>query len=228
LSKKSESGLVATVAIVALLIIVIGVGIINFTSASGGTITQTSLVTENSTLATTVRSTVTQSDTLLVNNTITKTQVSTQTLASTTKVTVTSISATTVTQNSVGTSQISVTSIVLYGGVAATNTSQPTSSLQISFNNQNSPTYITSLILQTPSGVQITAWDNSPTVSSARNQIVFSSNHPGENSLGASSISFFTFYPAASTADPILAGGSFQYSILFASGSLIEGNITAQ
>ena len=220
--------MIATLAIVALLIIVIGVAIVNFTSSSSSTPTETSFVTDRSTLATTVRSVTTQSVTTVVSTTATTTQLTTQILTSTTKETVTSVSSSTVTQNSVGNSQISITSITLYGGVAATNSSQPTSSLQVSFNNLNSPTYITSLILETPSGVPITSWSNSPTVSRAGNQILFSLSQPGSNSLSGSSISFFTFYPQASTAVAIPTGDSFQYSILFASGSLIQGNITAQ
>jgi hypothetical protein len=223
---KSRRGLVATVAIVALLVIVIGVGILNYTSAQSNTLTQ--MVTETSMLATTIHSTATKSVTLTVNDTTTATQLATQTQVSTTEATITSISTATIKQNSIGASQISVTSITLYGGVAATNSSQPTSSMQISFNNKNSPTYITSLILETPSGDPITAWDNGSTPSSVGNQIVFSLSQAGNNALSGSSISFFTFYPAASTAVQITSGASLQYWILFASGSLIQGTIIAQ
>jgi hypothetical protein len=163
---------------------------------------------------------------MILNDTTTATQVTTQTMVSTSATTVTSVSTATVTQDSIGASQISITSLTLYGGVAATNSSQPTSSLHISFNDKNSPTYITSLILETPSGVPITAWDNGSTTSNSGNQIVFSSSHAGNIALSGSSISFF--YPAAATAVPILSVASFQYSIFFASGNLIQGNIIAQ
>ncbi len=189
-----------------------------------------SLVTQTSTLTTTLRTTSTRLATVTLNNdtTVTSTQSIVQTLTSTWNNTVTSTAMSTLTQKSIGPSAISVSSVTLYSGVAATNATQPTSSLQISFDNLNAPTYITSIILEAQGGLLITAWDSSLSPSSPGNLIDFSSSHPGINALSGSSISFFTFYPEAQSPVSIASGTSCQYTVLFASGSLIEGNITAQ
>jgi hypothetical protein len=221
--------LIATIAIIALLVVVIGVGIVNFTMSPGNTLTETSTAIETTSLAAvTYKTTMTQYSTVTLNKTVTATQSIIQSSTIVSKATVTSTSILTVTQNFVGASPISITSVILYGGVAATNSSQPTSSLLISFNDNSSSTYITSIILETPSGVPITAWDNSTTPSNAGNMIDFSSSNPGNNALAGSFISFFTFYPKASTAVSVPSGSSLQYSILFASGSMIQGTLTAQ
>jgi len=125
-------------------------------------------------------------------------------------------------------SNITVAEASLYGGVSATSSSQGTASLLLAFNNPNSSTYITSIILVSPSGTTINAWDNSTSASSGSNLIVFSSSHPGDNAVPGSQISFFTYYPASSSAIQLAHGQTFQYVVYFASGFFVAGSLVSQ
>ena len=190
--------------------------------------------TSFSTLTTSVTSTVskttvqTQVSTVFATDTTTVVSTTTQLSSEVTTSTVTPSTTLTLAQTTQVVSNITVAEASLYGGVSATSSSQGTASLLLAFNNPNSSTYITSIILVSPSGTTINAWDNSTSASSASNLIVFSSSHPGDNAVPGSQISFFTYYPASSSAIQLAHGQTFQYVVYFASGFFVAGSLVSQ
>ena len=190
--------------------------------------------TSFSTLTTSVTSTVskttvqTQVSTVFATDTTTVVSTTTQLSSEVTTSTVTPSTTLTLAQTTQVVSNITVAEASLYGGVSATSSSQGTASLLLAFNNPNSSTYITSIILVSPSGTTINAWDNSTSASSASNLIVFSSSHPGDNAVPGSQISFFTYYPVSSSAIQLAHGQTFQYVVYFASGFFVAGSLVSQ
>jgi len=194
------------------------------------TVTNTSLSTLTTSVTATVSKTSTQTRVSTAVTTETTTVVSTTTQFSSEISTSTVTPSTTVTlaQTTQVVSNITIAEASLYGGVSATSSSQGTASLLLAFNNPNSSTYITSIILTSPNGTTINAWGNSTSASSPANQIDFSSSHPGDNAVPGSQISFFTFYPQSSSAIQLAHGQRFQYVIYFASGYFIAGSLVSQ
>jgi len=225
----SKHGVVATAAIIALLVVVIGVGIVNFTM-SDHTVTSTrySILT-TSVVSIVPKTTIqTQVSTVFMNGTVTVVSTATQLSSEVSTSTVTPSTTVTLAQTTQVVSNITIAEASLYGGVSATSTSQGTASLLLAFNNPNSSTYITSILLVSQDGTTVNAWDNSTSASSASNQVVFSSSHPGDNAVPGSQISFFTFYPESPSAIQLAHGQGFQYVVYFASGFFIAGSLVSQ
>jgi len=225
----SKRGLVATAAIIALLVVVIGIGIVNFTMTDH-VVTDTSFSTLTNSVTSTVSKTATQTKVSMVfaNETITVISTTTQLSSEVSTSTVTPNTTVTLAQTTQVASNITIAEASLYGGVTATGTSQGTASFLLAFNNPNSSSFITSIILVSPSGTTVNAWDNSSSASSASNLIVFSSSHPGENAVPGAQISFFTFYPESSSAIQLAHGQTFQYVVYFASGFFVAGSLVSQ
>jgi len=193
-------------------------------------VTDTSFSTLTTSVTSTVSKTSTQTriSTVFTNETITVVSTTTQLSSEVSTSTVTPSTTVTLAQTTQVASNITVAEASLYGGVTATSTSQGTASLLLAFNNPNSSTYITSVILVSPGGTTVNAWDNSTSASSASNLIVFSSSHPGDNAVPGAQISFFTYYPASSSAIQLAHGQSFQYVVYFASGFFVVGSLVSQ
>jgi hypothetical protein len=221
--------MVATAAIIALLVVVIGVGIVNFTM-SDHTVTSTSysILTTSVVSIASKTTTQTQASTVFVNGTVTVVSTATQLSSEVSTSTVTPSTTVTLAQTTQVVSNITNAEASLYGGVSATSTSQGTASLLLAFNNPNSSTFITSILLVSQGGTTINAWDNSTSASTASNQVVFSSSHPGDNAVPGAQISFFTFYPESSSAIQLAHGQGFQYVVYFASGFFIAGSLVSQ
>jgi len=165
---------------------------------------------------------------VFANETITVISTTTQLSSEVSTSTVTPNTTVTLAQTTQVASNITIAEASLYGGVTATGTSQGTASFLLAFNNPNSSSFITSIILVSPSGTTVNAWDNSSSASSASNLIVFSSSHPGENAVPGAQISFFTFYPESSSAIQLAHGQTFQYVVYFASGFFVAGSLVSQ
>ena len=225
----SKHGVIATAAIIALLVVVIGIGIVNFTM-SDHTVTSTSYSILTTSVVSIVSKTTTQTQvsTVFMNGTVTVVSTATQLSGEVWTSTVTPSTTVTLAQTTQVVSNITIAEASFYGGVSATSTSQGTASLLLAFNNPNSSTYITSILLVSQDGTTINAWDNSTSASSTSNQIVFSSSHPGDNAVPGAQISFFTFYPESPSAIQLAHGQAFQYVVYFASGFFIAGSLVSQ
>lgn len=225
----SKHGLVATAAIIALLVVVIGIGIVNFTTTDHA-ITDTSVSTLTTSVTSIVSKTLiqTQFSTVFMNGTVTVVSTATQLSSEVSTSTVTPSTTVTLAQTTQVVSNITVAEASLYGGASATSSSQGTASLLLAFNNPNSSTFITSIILVSPYGPTINAWDNTTSASSAANLVVFSSSHPGDNAVPGAQISFFTFYPESSNPIQLPHGQTFQYVVYFASGFFLAGSLVSQ
>ncbi len=226
MAESKKRGLVATAAIIALLVAVIGIGIADYYIASNRVVTETSIstttlpgmsITETATTTSSVTS-VSVSDQVVVSDETT-TEFSTTIATPTTTITIF--------QTSGNISQITTAEAVLYGGKTATASSNATASFLIGFYNPNSTTFISSIVLESSSFTPIIAWDNSSRASSPANLETFSSMHLGDT-LSSKLTSVFTFYPATSSAVSIQAGATYQYVVFFASGVSVAGSLTAQ
>ena len=224
----SKKGLVATAAIIALLVAVVGIGIADYYLGSNHVVTETSVSTTTTSFsAPTTTKATTKTSFIVLNYTTTELSPTTLTSVTTSVETVIPKTTLTVVQTEGNVSQIATAEAVLYGGNTATAAQAATSSLLIGFYNPNSTTYITSIILESSSFAPIFSWDNSSSTSTAANQVTFSSMHLGDTVSGGLT-SVFTLYPATSSATSIQSGQSYQYVVFFASGVSVEGSLVAQ
>jgi hypothetical protein len=225
---SSKKGSVATAAIIALLVAVVGIGIADYYLGSSHVITNTttSVVTTSVTAPRVTLTTTIDSFTVL-STTTTQTSPTTLTSVSTTLETVTPSTTLTLVQTDGNITQIQTAEAVLYAGSAASSSSGAGASLFIGFYNPNSTTYITAIVLQVPGYQPITSWDNSSSASSVSNQLTFNSMDLG-NTISKGLTSTFTLYPAAASALSLQPGQTYQYAVFFASGVSVEGSLVAQ
>jgi hypothetical protein len=225
---SSKKGSLATAAIIALLVTVVGIGIADYYLGSSHVVTDTSVSTVTTSFsAPAVTKLTTKSSFIVLNYTTTQTSPTTLTSVSTTLETVTPKTTLTVVQTKGNVTQIQTAEAVLYGGSTATASSGAGASLLIGFYNPNSTTYITSIVLEIPGSGPIYSWDNSTSASSAANLVIFNSLHLGDTVTGGLT-SVFTLYPVTSSAVTLLAGQTYQYVVFFASGVSVEGSLVAQ
>ncbi len=225
---SSKKGSVATAAIIALLVAVVGIGIADYYLGSSHVVTDTSVSTVTTSFTVGGVTTLTaKSSFIVLNYTTTETSPTTLTSAITSVETVTPMTTLTVVQTEGNVTQIQAAEAVLYGGSTATASSGAGASLLIGFYNPNSTTYITSIILETPGAVPILSWDNSSSVSSASNLVTFNSLHFGDAVTGGLT-SVFALYPATSSTVTLQSGQTYQYAVFFASGVSVEGSLVAQ
>lgn len=227
-TSSGKRGLVATAAIIALLVAVVGIGLADYylgTTSHPQTVTSISTLTQPTTL--TIFKTRTSTSTIVSNSTATEYSVSTVSTVSTSVVEETPTTTVTVAQTEGNISQITVSEAVLYSGQGATPASAATASLLIGFYNPNSTTYVTFMMLQSSSFAPVITWDNSSAASTSANQVSFSGMHL-DNTISRGLTSVFTIYPESSTSVTILSGETYQYIVFFANGSYVEGNLVAQ
>ena len=223
-----KRGVVATVAIIALLVAVVGIGIANYYIDSNRVQIETTVSTSTVTGSPVTKTTTdTQIITSSVVNTMTAYSSTTLTTVSVSDKVITPSTTVTVVQTSGNITQITPSEAVLYSGRSATSSENATASLLLGFYDPNSTTYITSVVLQSPSLSPVIAWDNSSSVSSGANLISFSSMHIGDTITGGLT-SVFTLYPVSSSPVTIFQGQTYQYVVFFASGGSVEGSLTAQ
>jgi hypothetical protein len=226
-SSGSKRGLVATAAIIALLVAVIGVGLADYYLASSRSVTETSVSTTTASISSVVTRTATKITTQVQDETTTQFSVSTITSVSVSDQVITPTTTITIAQTSGNISQITTSEAVLYGGATATSISNASASLLIGFYNPNSTTYITSIVLESSTFSPIINWDNNSAVSTSGNLVSFGSMNLG-NTISRGLTSVFTLYPASSSATAIQAGKTYQYVVFFASGAYLEGSLVAQ
>jgi len=225
---SSKKGSVATAAIIALLVAVIGIGIADYYLGSTHVATDTTVSTVTTSFtAPAVTKLTTKSSFIVLNYTTTMTSPTTLTSVTTSVETVTPKTTLTVVQTEGNVTQIQTAEAVLYGGSTATASSGAGASLLIGFYNPNSTTYITSIVLEIPGSAPIYSWDNSTSASSASNLVTFNSLHLG-NTVTGGLTSVFTLYPVTSSAVPLQSGQTYQYAVFFASGVSVEGSLVAQ
>jgi hypothetical protein len=225
---NSKRGTVATIAVIALLVAVVGIGIANYYIDSSRVQIETTVSTTTVTGPPVTKiETDTRTTTNTVVNTMTAYSSTTLTTVSVSDKVVTPSTTVTIVQTSGNITQITSSEAVLYSGSSASSSASATASLLIGFYNPNSTTYITSVILESPNFAPLIAWDNSSAPSSQANLVTFSSMHLG-NTITGGLTSVFTLYPSSTTADTILQGQTYQYVVFFASGVSVEGSLTAQ
>jgi flagellin-like protein len=122
---------------------------------------------------------------------------------------------------------VTLSSATLYGGVSATAASAATSSLVFALNNPGSATYVTSLTLSGAGIATISTWDNTTAATGGGNTISFASS-TGNNAMNAGTVSSYTYYPSAASAESITTGQVFNYVINFANGQSVSGSLIAQ
>lgn len=224
---KSNRGLIATAAIIALLVAVVGIGIANYYIVSSRVVTETSVTTTTASYSAVVTKTETETSTIVSNNTSTDLGGTTVTSVSSSTETVTPSTTVTIVQTSGNITGITTAEAVLYGGQTATISSNATASLLIGFYNPNSTTYISAIVLESSNLTPIITWDNSSAYSSSKNLDTFSSIRIGDTiSRGLTSV--FTFYPASTSVVSVLPGQTYQYVVFFATGAYVEGSLIAQ
>ena len=225
---NSKRGTVATIAIIALLVAVVGIGIANYFIDSSRVQVETSVSTTTVTGSPVTKvKTNTQTTTNIVVNTMTVYSSTTLTSVSVSEKVVTPSTTVTIVRTSGNITQITPSEAVLYSGTSATSSGGATASLLLGFYNPNSTTYITSMVLESQDFSPVVAWDNSTAPSSQANLVTFSSMHLG-NTVTGGLTSVFTLYPASTTADTIHQGQTYQYVVFFASGASVIGSLTAQ
>jgi hypothetical protein len=228
LAEKKRGGLVATAAIIALLVAVVGIGIANYYLGASRVETETTTSLGTTTLQGAVVTKETTKTSFVVLN-YTTTAVSSTTVTTVTVSTTVSTPSTTVTiAKTVGNiSQITTSEAVLYSGNTATASSGGNASLLIGFYNPNASTYVTSIILESPTFSPIFTWDNSSQPSAPSNQLTYSSATL-DNSVSRGLTSVFNLFPATTSSVKIVSGQTYQYLVFFASGAFVQGSLTAQ
>jgi hypothetical protein len=227
-SGSHTRGLVATAAIIALLVGVIGIGVADYYLGSSRVVTQTSVSTLTTNLPTTITKKTTVATTIFSNSSTTIYSVSTETAISTTIVQqATPTTTVTVAQTKGNISQVTVSEAVLYSGKTATTASNGTASLLMGFYNPNSTTFITSMVLESPGFTPIVSWDNSSFPSGNGNLISFASMNVG-NTVSRGLTSVYTDIPVTTSTFTIQSGQTYQYVVFFANGSYVEGSLVAQ
>lgn len=227
LTQQPKRGLVATAAIIALLVAVVGVGVADYYVTSNRVATETSISTTTTSIHELVTRTETETNTQLLTEATTQYSFSTLTSISVSDKTVTPSTTITVIQTSGNISEITPAEAVLHAGDTATALSASSASLLVGFYNPNSTTYITSIILEGSNFAPITVWDNSSAASTRANLFPFSSMQI-DNTVTKGLTSVVTVYPSTATVTAIEPGSICQYVVFFASGAYVEGNLTAQ
>ncbi|MDG6999819.1 MAG: hypothetical protein JRN15_11965, partial [Nitrososphaerota archaeon] len=137
---------------------------------------------------------------------------------------------------------ITVSSITLYGGTTASGTLLATSNMSVELNNPEAPTTITELSLAPSTAYsfsspstdysQILHWS---ATSNSKDNINFSARYfvGGANSINASSVNRYVFYPVSTENGPIveeeiIPSQTYSYQINFANGQSISGSLIAQ
>ncbi len=225
---SSKKGSVATAAIIALLVAVVGIGIADYYLGSSHVVTDTTTnVVTTSVTAPRVTLTSTIDSFTVLSTTTTQTSPTTFTSVSTSVETFTPKTTLTFVQTEGNLTQIQTSEAVLYHGSTATTSAGASASLLIGFYNPNSTTYITAIVLQVPDYGVISVWDNTSATSSVSNQMTFNSLHLG-NSISSGLTSVVTVYPATPSATTLQSGQTCQYAVFFANGESVEGNLVAQ
>ena len=123
---------------------------------------------------------------------------------------------------------VTLSSGTLYGGVTASSSVVPTSSLTISLNNPGSATTVSSITL-TGSGIStIVNWQ--AVAGAGTNTVNFNAGYVagGANAMSPGAVSSFTFFPWSSASQTITTGQTFNYVINFANGQSVSGSLIAQ
>ncbi len=126
-----------------------------------------------------------------------------------------------------GNSSLLLYSVALNSGAAGTNSSSATATFDISINDSSSSTTITSVTL---SGAGFSTIGNWSSTGSSSNLINFRSSYvlSGSNAIDGNRVTSFVFYPMSETAENIVSGATYTYSIHIGTGKSITGSLMAQ
>jgi len=220
-------GLVATAAIIALLVGVIGIGVADYYLGSSRVMTETSVSTSTASVLSTVTKISTKTTTVFSNSSTTVYSISTSTAVSVSDVQIAPTTTVTVAKIVGNLSQVTIAEAVLYSGKTATSSAAGTASLLIGFYNPNSTTYVTSIVLDSQSYGPFVAWDNSSAPSGNVNLVSFASMNTG-NTVQQGLTAVLNIYPVTSSPLTIQSGQIYDYTVFFANGSYLEGSLAAQ